>query len=245
MKKPSINVNRIVSLLASMTLFSVTYLSHAQNAEVVSKPQTKEEVERIIITAQGGDAAMQAFNSGNFALAEIKFKENEKCAFRQERNRDAFIQAVQNSQLNQELSGNASNSSSSITDSNASRVDGNYGHSTTAKKSPNDREATQEYTCDNRAFQIYMTGMSQLQLGRTSEAEQNFKRAVALSQNQYDAHHRLALMSLLRKDTEGAREHLSKIKSMLRRCLTCDARDEILTRVDFIQKALDGKVRLQ
>jgi thioredoxin-like negative regulator of GroEL len=79
---------------------------------------------------------------------------------------------------------------------------------------------------------------------RITDAEQSFERAIALNKNQYDAHHRLALMKLLKKDTKGAESHLSAIKSMLKRCYDCDARSEIETRIAFIQKALDGEIKL-
>ena len=236
---------KTVVLLAVVALCSPYPLALAQNSQQSKASDDKDELEHITVNAQSGDAAMQAFNSGNFALAEIKFKENEKCAFRLERNSQAAIEAVQNAQLNQQLSGNASNTSSSITDSNASRVDAHFSEAYPIKKGRDGKAISRDVTCDNRAFQIYMAAMSQLQLGRTDEAEENFRRAVSMGQNLYDAHHRLALINLLRHDNEAAKEHLAAIKSMLRRCLTCDARDEILSRADFLQKALDGKVRLQ
>lgn len=214
-------------------------------SNVYGGDKKKEDIEVIKVTAQYGDAALKAFNSGDFALAEQKFMENAKCALRRERDMQSFVDGVQNSQVTTEVNGGGINTGSSITDSNASRIEGNSSLGISSKKTLKNKDYARETTCENRGFQIYMAGMSQLQLGRTEDAEESFKRATNLSQNQYDAHHRLALMKLLRQDNEGAKFHLKSIKSMLKRCYKCDARNEILMRIAFLEKALKGEIKLQ
>ncbi len=232
----------LIGLMAVSTLFSGPLFAAVQD-----DPQTNnndEDIENITVTARAGDAAMQAFNAGNFELAEIKFKENERCALRVERNRQAFIEGVRESQISQEVNGGGVNTGSSMTDSNAARVEGNSSMNAIAAKTQKAEDKVRENTCENRAFQIYMAGMSQLQLGRAEDAEASFERAVALSQIQYDAHYRLALMKLLRQDKSGAEGHLEAINSILKRCYNCDAREEIVRISDFLQKAVDGKIKL-
>lgn len=232
----------LIGLMAVSTLFSGPLFAAVQD-----HPQTNnndEDIENITVTARAGDAAMQAFNAGNFELAEIKFKENERCALRVERNRQAFIEGVRESQISQEVNGGGVNTGSSMTDSNAARVEGNSSMNAIAAKTQKAEDKVRENTCENRAFQIYMAGMSQLQLGRAEDAEASFERAVALSQIQYDAHYRLALMKLLRQDKSGAEGHLEAINSILKRCYNCDAREEIVRISDFLQKAVDGKIKL-
>ena len=232
----------LIGLMAASTLFSGPLFAAVQD-----DPQTNnndEDIENITVTARAGDAAMQAFNAGNFELAEIKFKENERCALRVERNRQAFIEGVRESQISQEVNGGGVNTGSSMTDSNAARVEGNSSMNAIAAKTQKAEDKVRENTCENRAFQIYMAGMSQLQLGRAEDAEASFERAVALSQIQYDAHYRLALMKLLRQDKSGAEGHLEAINSILKRCYNCDAREEIVRISDFLQKAVDGKIKL-
>lgn len=232
----------LIGLMAVSTLFSGPLF-----ADVQDDPQTNnndEDIENITVTARAGDAAMQAFNAGNFELAEIKFKENERCALRVERNRQAFIEGVRESQISQEVNGGGVNTGSSMTDSNAARVEGNSSMNAIAAKTQKAEDKVRENTCENRAFQIYMAGMSQLQLGRAEDAEASFERAVALSQIQYDAHYRLALMKLLRQDKSGAEGHLEAINSILKRCYNCDAQEEIVRISDFLQKAVDGKIKL-
>ena len=232
----------LIGLMAVSTLCSGPLFAAVQD-----DPQTNnndEDIENITVTARAGDAAMQAFNAGNFELAEIKFKENERCALRVERNRQAFIEGVRESQISQEVNGGGVNTGSSMTDSNAARVEGNSSMNAIAAKTQKAEDKVRENTCENRAFQIYMAGMSQLQLGRAEDAEASFERAVALSQIQYDAHYRLALMKLLRQDKSGAEGHLEAINSILKRCYNCDAREEIVRISDFLQKAVDGKIKL-
>lgn len=232
----------LIGLMAVGTLCSGPLFAAVQD-----DPQTNnndEDIENITVTARAGDAAMQAFNAGNFELAEIKFKENERCALRLERNRQAFIEGVRESQISQEVNGGGVNTGSSMTDSNAARVEGNSSMNAIAAKTQKAEDKVRENTCENRAFQIYMAGMSQLQLGRAEDAEASFERAVALSQIQYDAHYRLALMKLLRQDKSGAEGHLEAINSILKRCYNCDAREEIVRISDFLQKAVDGKIKL-
>ncbi|HBY39538.1 hypothetical protein SAMN05216361_0454 [Marisediminitalea aggregata] len=232
----------LIGLMAVGTLCSGPLFAAVQD-----DPQTNnndEDIENITVTARAGDAAMQAFNAGNFELAEIKFKENERCALRVERNRQAFIEGVRESQISQEVNGGGVNTGSSMTDSNAARVEGNSSMNAIAAKTQKAEDKVRENTCENRAFQIYMAGMSQLQLGRAEDAEASFERAVALSQIQYDAHYRLALMKLLRQDKSGAEGHLEAINSILKRCYNCDAREEIVRISDFLQKAVDGKIKL-
>ena len=89
-----------------------------------------------------------------------------------------------------------------------------------------------------------MTGLSQIQLGRIEEAEKNFKTASFLNTNIYDAHYRVALMQLLRNDMSGAKSRLSDVQDVLNRWRDCKARDEIIARIDFLEKAISGEVKL-
>jgi len=210
-----------------------------------SDQQTSDKIERIEVTAVYGDAALRAFNSGNFELAEVEFKRNAKCALRAERNKRAGIDGLITSQINQNMLANqTSNSSSQYSQSSS----GNVSASSVSQSGRSNKDANKELrkrTCDNRGFQLYMMGMSQIQLGRPEEAEKNFKTAVVLNKNLYDAHHRLALMKLLREDVDGAKDELSSIKSVLKRCYDCESLDKISARVDFLEKALDGRIKLR
>ncbi|MBU3005763.1 tetratricopeptide repeat protein [Paraglaciecola arctica] len=235
-----------VKLSTGLLIFALPLYINAQEATPPKSDETKSDTtERIEVTAAYGDAALQAFNSGNFELAEVEFKKNAKCALRAERNKRAGIDGLINSQINQNMLANqTSNSSGQYSQTSSGNVSASsISNSGRSNEDPN--EQLRKSTCTNRGFQLYMMGMSQIQLGRPEEAEKNFNTAVVLNKNLYDAHHRLALMKLLREDVEGAEDELSSIKNMLNRCYDCDARDKILARVDFLEKALSGEIKLR
>ena len=208
--------------------------------------QEKEEIEIIIVNGSNLDAAKRAFNAGDFELAEIEFKKNAKCALRIERNKQAFVSGLQSSSINNSLQSTASiqsgSSSQSSSNANLSSLSSGIGG-----KSANQTEsiAVRNRTCSNRGYQLYMTGLSQIQLGRTDEAEKNLKTASFLNKNIYDAHYRIALMQLLRNDTGGAQERLSNMQGILKNCRDCEGRKELVVSIDFIKKALAGEVKLK
>lgn len=244
--KDTIQTGLRLKVSTGLLLVSLSFNSYGQeDIRAESEEQTSDKIERIEITAISGDAAFQAFNSGNFELAEIEFQKNARCALRAERDKTASIEGFINNQVNQDLSANQASNSS-----NQSREPSSQNTSTTStsqfgRKNEDPNEKLRKRTCNNRGLQLYMTGMSQIQLGRVEEAEKNFKTAVVLNKNLYDAHHRLALMKLLREDTDGAKDELSSIRNMLKRCYDCDAREQILASVDFLEKALDGRIKLR
>lgn len=224
--------NHFFYTLRSISTISVVFLSfvlvvHAQDNNISDQDNKEDkDIERITVTGRI-DAAMQAFNSGDFQLAEIKFKENAFCTRQAERDKRRLMDSMQNAAINQEVSGNPSLDPSFSTSSN-----------------PKESISVRKRTCKDRGFQLYMAGLSQLQLDRPADAEDSFERAISLRSKLYDAHYRLALIKLLRKDTEGVEEHLSSIEKTLIKCDNCDVHDEILVRINFLKKALRGEVKL-
>lgn len=234
------------ALLACLLPVSHIQISHAQEAEPATAEVEDDEVERIIVEGQNYDAAMKAFNSGDFATAELEFKKNAKCALRIELNQLAFKEGLQNAGINQNVQGVAGVTNTQIgqvTDSVQSADAGiaaNLGGGSRNKV----RKDTPQRTCKNRAFQLYMQGLSQYQLGKQEEAEKNFKTAVFLNKNIYDARFRLTLMDLLNKDVKGAKKGFKELQAILERCDDCEAKAEIVQRVNFVEKALNGDIKL-
>ena len=198
-------------LIIGVALLSIVNNAHAQETSGVSKDnKERTEIEKITIEGRS-NSAMYSFKSGDFQLAETKFKNNAACALRAERDLQAFKDALKNSQ-----------------------PDGLI---------PRSPRRTPE-RCKDRGLQLYMAGLSQLQLNLSKEAENSFERAISLKNRLYDAHYRLALIKLLREDKESAKTHFSKIKEILKVCDDCDVRDEILVRIDYLKKALNGDINL-
>ena len=198
--------------MIGVALFSIVNVAHAEDNSMGSSKDNKvdTEIERITIKGRS-NSAIYAFKSGDFQLAETKFKNNAACALRAERDLQAFKDALKNSQ-----------------------PDGLI---------PRSPRRTPE-RCKDRGLQLYMAGLSQLQLNLSKEAENSFERAISLKNRLYDAHYRLALIKLLRQDKESAKTHFSKIKEILKVCDDCDVRDEILERIDYLKKALNSDINL-
>ncbi|WP_395340798.1 hypothetical protein PN836_017715 [Ningiella sp. W23] len=215
--------------------------SAPESAQEVEASSEQDNVEQIEVVGRAGDAALQAFEMGNFELAEIKFKENVQCALRAERNLMAFADDARNAQINQSLSNSLSSA-----DQGAPGTSTIAPSSVTSGTSLQNKGPVREVTCSDRGYQVYMVGMSQLQLGRTEEAEENFESAIRLNKHLHDAMYRLALMKLLRQDVEGANEHFEDMQRLLKRCNNlCDAQANIEERLAFLEQALSGNVRLQ
>lgn len=232
------------SLMLVLAIIS-TFALAQDNSATENAPQQDEPIERIEVQGVAGDAALQAFNSGNFELAAIEFKKNAKCALRVERNLRASINSFQNAQINQSLQNTASNVNTTSGSVSNSAGDSVPTRGRMTKNDSKDKQKVRPRTCENRGFQMYMLGLSQIQLGQPEEAEKNFKTATFLNRNLYDAHYRLALMQFLREDRDGGFEQFEEIQDILERCRDCEAKEEIITRVDFLQKILDGEVKLR
>ncbi|MEM6555759.1 MAG: hypothetical protein AAF642_07795 [Pseudomonadota bacterium] len=216
---PSIEL-RPFFVAAVFLVLSGFILAHAQD-------DTSDEVERVldsvVVTGVQNDEAMAAFRAGEYADAEVGFLGNARCAHRRERNLSAAIDSAR--------------SSSFRTDINPAQPNG-------ASNAPGNIAQPVKRTCAHRGFQVYMAGLSQIQLGKPEEARQNFKKATALSKILYDAHYKLALMALLDGDQKTAEKQLKKINGILKRCRRCPARQEILDRQAHLEKALSGEVKL-
>ncbi|MGJ8681240.1 tetratricopeptide repeat protein [Paraglaciecola sp.] len=236
--KPSVYLLTILLLLGPSAFAQES--TYAQK-----KPKdTKEHIERIAVSGQHADMALRAFNSGDYSLAEIEFKENADCALRAEMNQADYLESFQTGQANQLAQ---AESESARIGTNPSTVNVNINTNVTYTPSSGvtqQKLIVRERTCENRGFQIYMTGMSQIQLGRSDEAEVNLEQAIKIDKYLYDAHYRLGLMKLLRQDKEGVSKHLSGIESALDRCHNCDFRHKIESRMKFLKHALDGKIKL-
>lgn len=233
----------------------VSLFSHASTVSTLQSNEGKaptdkdQRIETIIVEGRDYNSALKAFNRGDFEVAEIEFKKNARCALRMERNKQAFVNGLQSSAISSNLQsvaslgggGSAEGNSSNQTSAPASNIKSSVGGNAQKQQSKGEQI---ELTCENRAYQLYMMALSQLQLGRSDEAEKNLKTASFLNKDIYDAHYRLALMRLLRNDTDEAQERLEDMEDVLNRCRDCEAKPEILARIDFIKKALSGEIKL-
>lgn len=200
--------------------------------------ETIDEV--IALGTKQTDPAMSAFRSGDYATAEIEFKRNAFCALRATRNFRSGIEAAQDSTIRADVgtdfdsspgsSGGLGNTPGPVATPPVPTV--NLNSSDFVKNDSNEKR-----TCEDRGFQIYMMGMSQLKLGKREEAKLAFSRAVKMRKTLFDAHFRLGLLEYQDGNVKAANSHFEKIKKIEARCKNrCDARDEIKSQIEFMQK---------
>lgn len=222
-------------------------IASAQESEA---PESENRVlDTVEVIGVQNDAAMAAFRAGDFETAEVEFLDNATCALRRERN---VFNSIETAQTNSARADIFAAANSGVDAGVSSRGAGaGAGQQTPSGLSAADGVAarnianTYDRTCEKRARQLYFAGLSQIQLGKTNEALRNFEKATATSKILYDAHYKIALIKLLNGDSKTARGELRKIEGILKRCRNCEAKQEIVERVDHLQKALNGEVSLQ
>jgi tetratricopeptide (TPR) repeat protein len=234
-----------IAIAAAMSLAAPIAAAQDEAAESESEDRVLDTVE---VVGVQNDAAMAAFRAGDFETAEIEFLDNAMCALRRERNVRASVDSAQINSQRAEVFTN-----SATTDSGASSQGANAGagQTTPTGVAATDGVAvrnlrnTYDRTCDAKAKQLYFAGLSQIQLGKTNEALRSFEKATASSRILYDAHYKIGLIKLLTGDTRKAESELRKMEGILERCRDCEAKQEIVDRIDHLSKAINGEVSLQ
>ena len=249
----NLKLTKLKLCILAFTLLS-SAASHAQqNEETTPELPSGAGIEEVVVLGQSqNDAAMSAFRSGDFKTAQDGFLKNASCALKRKR---ALESLVTNQTIGQQRAATAQSAQGTTSGASGgppspgaiaqveSQADapstGSIGGSFQggAQKKA---EEKQEYTCENQGFQLYMAGLSQIQLGKTDEALKNFKRATRLSRVLYDAHYRIGLISILNKDLDESRRQLKKIKTILKKCKKkCTVKDEIKVRHQHLQKSIE------
>ncbi len=240
--------NRFLStiLLAAAMGLSTPIMSAQEDAgETENEDRVLDTVE--VIGVQN-DAAMAAFRAGDYETAEVEFLDNAMCALRRERNLRSSVDSARTSSQRAEVFSN-----SASVDSGASSQGANAGAGQTTPSgvaavdgiATRNLRNTYDRTCDARGRQLYFAGLSQIQLGKTNEALRSFEKATATSRILYDAHYKIGLIKLLTGDTRTAESELKKIEGILKRCRDCEAKQEIVERIDHLTKAINGEISLQ
>lgn len=234
-----------IAIAAAMSLAAPIATAQDEAAESESEDRVLDTVE---VVGVQNDAAMAAFRAGDFETAEIEFLDNAMCALRRERNVRASVDTAQINSQRAEVFTN-----STTTDSGASSQGANAGAGQTTPTgvaatdgvAARNLRNTYDRTCDAKARQLYFAGLSQIQLGKTNEALRSFEKATASSRILYDAHYKIGLIKLLTGDTRKAESELQKMEGILKRCRDCEAKQEIVDRIDHLSKAINGEVSLQ
>ena len=245
MRKKMTRFLSAIAIAAAMSLVAPAATAQDEAAESEGEDRVLDTVE---VVGVQNDAAMAAFRAGDYETAEIEFLDNAMCALRRERNVRA---SVDTAQINSQRAEVFSNSAGVDSGASSQGANAGAGQTTPTGVAATDGIAARnlrnsyERTCDARGRQLYFAGLSQIQLGKTNDALRSFEKATASSRILYDAHYKIGLIKLLNGDSRTAKSELKKIEGILKRCRNCEAKQEIVDRIDYLSKAINGEVSLQ
>jgi len=214
-------------------------------ASAQSNAQDNEPEDEVIATGTlQRDPAMSAFMAGDFVTAEIEFKRNAFCALRAERGFSSGVEAARESNLRTELTAGGNSAPQPVDGQGGAGAGAGITAPTAAPSAGlnfTDRqkdEDAQRRTCDERGFQLYMTGLSQLKLGKNKEAKESLTRAVVLRKSIYDAHFRLGLLEFQDGNVKKAKQQYVKLRKLESKCKRCEYRADITEQADYLEKLL-------
>ena len=226
MKKLFVSFVSITVLLSSS--------SFAQDSEIEDEVIARGSIQT--------DPAMSAFRAGDYATAEIEFERNAFCALRATRNFRSGVEAAQDSTVRSDVGTDIDTPSGAAGGPGGVTLGPTPSTPTpVARLNSSDfekNETPEKRTCEDRGFQIYMMGMSQLKLGKRAEAKEAFSRAVNMRKTLYDAHFRLGLLEYQDGNIDKANKQFKLLRKLESRCKGCDAKDEIRAQIQFMEKLL-------
>lgn len=258
-------------LLTSATLLLSAGHGFAQTAETAAtnpgasqandeSPQAETPIEDEIIVSgtfkTGQHEGMDAFFRGDFDTAEIEFEREFKGLKRFESARenaaeDALLSADRalaqadagnnvSASANSRGGGTPSQSSSSAAAAN-SGVTSNFG----SRRSEGSTVLTDgKVTYEDFGFTRYMSGLSEIKLGKFEEAKISLKQSLRYDESNYDARMRMGLLNVMDDDFEAAAKQLEKLDKQRRRCerLTCDDLDALRNATVVLAKQITKAV---
>ena len=203
---------------------ALTALALALPATGQDSTTPTDELDEVVTTGQiqGGDKAMSAFLAGDYVTAEIEFEKN---FWEIGHARGAMEQAVREA-------------TTTISQASAIPTVGAQGAGPSIEpvaplvNVPNLRRGGTNtdnvlYSGNDRGFQLYMAGISEIQLGKIDEAEESFERAVKINSRLHDAQMRLALIRLQKGDFDYADKAYTKLRKAKLKCKPCKRKDEL------------------
>lgn len=245
-------------LLCSAALSLTATLSLAQTVDPNPIPPSAAQTEgenqeaETVITDEiiangtritGQHDGMDAFFNGDFETAEIEFEREFKGLRRFERARESAAEdaalSADRAQAQAEAGTNAGSSANSRGGGVESQSAGNAAAASSGVRSnftSRRREGSMiltdgKVTYEDFGFTRYMSGLSEIKLGKYDEAKVSLKQSLRYDESNYDARMRLGLLYVMDDDFEEAAKQLEKIDKQRRRCqrLACDDLDSLNT----------------
>jgi hypothetical protein len=193
----------------------------AQEDPAAESVAVQQEDPVVYVEAWRRDRALDAFLRGDFATAEVEFRKNEQCIRRVELQIDG---AIRQGLVEQD------------------RTTGPQGNGPGIHNLPLRPEQIRERTCHSKQWQLYMIGLSQIQLGRFEDAKKSLYSVTRMSKEDllFDAHFRVGLLELLEGDIEKADRRLSHLAGMQRSCRarSCEVDADLTVATTYLTNAV-------
>lgn len=216
------------ALFSAALCCAVSTAAYAQEStETSSEEAPVDEVIAYGQRGQSGNRAMRAFNAGDYATAEIEFENHFQSLKRSERAVKRAARTMSNADISAQLSSGLSQVSSAggSTDggSSAPTISLSSTSASNAASSSNIQAITSlnddgKITYEDFGFSRYMSGLSQIQLGKFVEAKESFSESLEHNYRNYDARMRLGLLELRDGNYEAAGNHLKRLDKQRRAC---------------------------
>ena len=251
-------LQKLLTSLAAL-IWLVGIASGQETNSVPSNDSLEAQDDEIIVEGKRnwrGHEGMEAFWNGDFETAEIEFEKEFKFLKRRE---NALYNFSQDAALGLERSAQqaqASQNSTAISGPGGSGAQSQIGGAST----PNSGAAG-NYSSSNSigrnilndgvdtnfdfGFTKYMSGLSELQLGKYDEAKSSFKTAIHYNRSNFDARMRLGLLYVKEGNFEKAAHQLEKIEKQRQKCKKTDCeryaeiREAATTLADGISKTIE------
>lgn len=235
-------MKQLVFTIAAFGL-AFSFPAYAQQSNDVEDAQSTEVPDEVIATARKQtDPAMSAFLAGDYETAEIEFDKNAFCALRVERNFRSGVESARDESIRSTLAGNSNTQAQPTGGPGAGAGAGVSSAPSNVVingiNSSDFQTSNKRRTCENRGFQVYMKGLSQLELGKTAEAKKTLKQATKIHRTLYDAHFKLSLLEYQAGNLDEAQKELRKLQKIAARCKRCVAKPEIEGQVQYLDKLL-------
>lgn len=224
---------RFVKPMLAVFISSILYVSPslAQSAPI-------EDEVIVTGTIRGGDPAMGAFFSGDYETAKVEFEKNFRRIKRDEMQMQNNARAASNNTFGSELIAGPGTTSASGGTSDVQNESVSPNLSALAGRARRTGEGVTSGT--DLGFQIYMVGMSQLQLKEYDPAKDSFRQALGLNKSLYDARLRLGLLELRDGNIEGAQKQMTGLRKSVKRCRNvCSEKVELLDAEAVLLSALE------
>jgi len=230
------------------------------NISTESKNETDEYIDEIIvegIRSWEGHDGMDAFRAGDFETAEIEFEQEFKSLRRRENAREAAafsaeigadrFQDINNAAVGGQSFGGPGGGGGTVSQLPGTpdlAVDARFsGKRAKGKNLLNDGVVNYE----DFAFTKYMSGLSELQLGKYDQAKDSFKKSVSFYGKNYDARMRLGLLYVVQRDIDKAADQLEALDKLRIRCQkkSCEDYQDILDSSKTLASAITKAISTQ